>query len=774
MAKVHNIRDVREDILNVLKKQRAPIQLLDLSKQLNIRSESDDYDYMRHILTKMCEEGVVMRHSRRRYSLTRQEKQGLTGVVTLYHDNATVATGDPEIPTVHVRRQHLNTALDGDVVMVTPHAVRDGKKIRGEVVAVLERSAHPITGAIEYDGSFHYLIPDEAKYYVDFLVSEKNLKGAKPGDKVIASFVRWEHANASPEASVDEVIGQSGRAVVEFAAILKEFRLPPTFPKIVEDEAAKFDQPPAKAPKGRTDMTKELIVTIDPDDAKDFDDALSLRKLENGNMELGVHIADVSYYVSEESELDKEALKRGNSTYLVDGVVPMLPEHLSNNICSLVPNKTRFAYSVFMEFTPRGIRKSHRIEETLIKSKRRFTYDEVQKILDGETAKGRKGETETVDLVLALNDLAKVLYEKRMKSGGIDFETQEVKFLLDENKMPIGATIKTRTDATSLVEECMLVANQTVAEHLLQLKKKWRTKDTPPLVYRIHDVPDQSKLNDALAVIRAIGIDAPAGKLTPMQINQVLHAVADLPQKPVVHQLMLRSMSKAVYAETNVGHYGLGFPAYAHFTSPIRRYPDLFVHRALKEYAKGKPDERRWRQLFEQASSVADHTSLRERAAVEAERASAKLAQAILAREHLGEVLEGVVTGVTSFGVFVMITSLSCEGLLHIRDLDDDYYIFDEQRMRLFGRRNKRTLAFGSVLTVKIAKVDVDKRMIDLQLDSSGVRRQSSVDSSPAPKAERPKAKEERPASDVQHPKAKRPKSKRTGSNRPKRRTRES
>lgn len=752
MAKVHNIRDLREDILHVLKKQRAPIQLLDLSKQLNIRSDSADYEYMRHVLTKMCEEGVVMRHSRRRYSLTRTEKQGLTGVLTLYHDNATVATGDPEMPTVHVRRQHLNTALDGDVVMVTPHAIRDGKKVRGEVVAVLERSAHPISGAIEFDGSFHYLIPDEAKYYVDFLISQKNLKGAKQGDKVIATFLRWEHANASPEAVVDEVLGQSGRAVVEFAAILKEFRLPPTFPKEVEAEAAKFAEPTMKAPKGRTDLTKELIITIDPDDARDFDDALSLRTLENGNVELGVHIADVSHYVTEGSELDKEALKRGNSTYLVDCVVPMLPEHLSNNICSLVPNKPRFAYSAFMEFTPKGVRKSYRIEETLIKSKRRYTYDEAQRIINGEKAKKQKGEKEAAELVLKLHELAKVLYAKRMKSGGIDFETQEVRFQLDENKMPIGATIKTRTDATSLVEECMLVANQTVAEHLIQLKKKWKTKDTPPLVYRIHESPDQSKLNDALNVIRAIGIDAPSGKLTPMQINEVLHSVANMPQKPVVHQLMLRSMSKAVYAETNVGHYGLGFPAYAHFTSPIRRYPDLYVHRALKEYAAGKPNERRWRELYEVASSVSDHTSLRERAAVEAERASAKLAQAILAREHVGEVFEGVVTGVTSFGVFVMITELSCEGLLHIRDMDDDYYVFDEQRMRLFGRRNKRTLQFGSELTIKIAKVDVDKRMIDLHLETSkDVRRPASK--------ERPTSEKKRPTS---------------GGRRPKRRSRES
>ncbi len=709
MPKLHDLTSLREDILEILKRSAAPMQMLDISKRLRIRSGTDEYEYLRDVLTKMAEEGLINRHSRRRYSIGQRESAGFTGTLSLYHESATVETGDADIPTIHIRRQHLNTALDGDVVTVKPHALRDGKKVRGEVVAIVERSPHPIAGTIEYDGSFFYLIPDESKYYVDFLVSEKRLNGAKPGDKVAARFVRWEHANASPEAEVTEVLGQSGRAIVEFNAIIREFGLPVEFPKAVEAEAALGKPPSNKIPAGRTDLREELIITIDPDDARDFDDALSLRKLKNGNVELGVHIADVSHYVLPDTALDTEALRRGNSTYLVDRVVPMLPEHLSNDVCSLVPNKPRFAFSVFMEFTKAGVRKRHRIEETVIKSKQRFTYDQVQKIIEG-------ANHEHKPLVMDLHALARSLYQKRMKTGGIDFETQEIKFLLDENKMPIGSVVKTRTDATSLVEECMLAANQAVAEHLIELKKQWKTKDTPPLVYRIHEPPDQDKIKTAVDVVRAMGVNAPSGKLTPQQINAILSEVADRPEKQVVHTLFLRSQSKAVYAETNAGHFGLGFPAYAHFTSPIRRYPDLFVHRALKEYAKGAPSAKRWKELYGKAADVSDHTSVTERAAVDAERASVKLAQTILAREHVGETFIGYVNGVTSFGLFVMLRGLNVEGLLHIKDLGDDYYLFDESRFRLVGRRTRRVLQFGTELTVKIARADVEKRQIDLGL----------------------------------------------------------
>lgn len=709
MPRITSMRDLRSDILDALKRSSTPVQLLELSKMLRIKSDSADYDYLRQILTSLCEEGAVQRMSRRRYGLSRRDTSGFQGVLTIHHERGSVATGDSDIPTITVKRQHMSTAMDGDTVIVKPLALRAGKKTNGEVVAVVKRSNQPISGTIEYDGSFYYLVPDDAKHYVDFLITKENLQGAKPGDKVIATFLRWEHANASPEAVVKESLGQSGKASVEFGAILKEFRLPATFPQDVLDEAEKYRQPGNTVPKGRTDLRKEVIVTIDPDDARDFDDALSLRDAGDGNLELGVHIADVSHYVKEGSALDREALLRGNSTYLVDCVVPMLPERLSNDICSLVPNKPRFAFSVFMTFSSRGNLKDYRIEETVIQSKRRFTYGEVQTII--ETGKGDHAE-----LIAKLHKLARTLNAKRMKQGGIDFETQEVKFVLDEQKKPIKAVVKTRTDATSLVEECMLSANRTVAEHLNNLKKTWKSRTLPPYVYRIHDNPDPEKLSDAIAVIRALGINVPSGKLGPMEINGILQQSQHRPDKAVIHSLLLRSMAKAVYAEHNIGHYGLGFKEYAHFTSPIRRYPDLYVHRALKEYAKGAPSKQRWAELSEIAARVSDITTQTERSAVEAERASVKLAQTIMCREHLGEDHEGTVTGVTSFGVFVTIKDLMCEGLLHIRDLNDDYYYFDEKRYRLVGKRTRRMFAYGTDVRIRIAKANVEKREIDLVL----------------------------------------------------------
>lgn len=711
MKRLTSIRDLRQDILDVLKRSPSAVQLVDLSKQLRIKSDTADYDHLRQVLTSMAEEGLIQRLSRRRYAYGAQHNEGFTGVLTVYHEAASIKTSDPDIPVIHIRRQHMLTALDGDTVLVRPLALRQGKKIRGEVIAVLERSLAPISGTVEYDGSFYYLVSDEHKYMVDFLIAERNLHGAKPGQKVIAQFLRWEHANASPECTVVEVLGQSGKAIIEFNAIRKEFRLPASFAADVEAEAAACQPPGTRVPKGRTDLRKELIITIDPVDARDFDDALSLRDLGRGEYELGVHIADVTHYVQHGSALDLEARKRGNSTYLVDAVVPMLPERLSNDLCSLVPGKPRYAYSVFMTFTKNGTLKEYRIEETVIHSKRRFTYDEVQTIIE-------TGEGDHADLIMQLHRLGRTLNARRMKTGGVDFETQEIKFVLDDQKMPVGAILKSRTDATSLVEECMLAANKTVAEHVDALRKVWRVKETPPFMYRIHDTPDPEKLADAISVIRALGLDVPSGKLGPTHLNLILQQASNRPDKAVIHSLLLRSQAKAVYAEHNIGHFGLGFKHYAHFTSPIRRYPDLFIHRVLKEYAKGSITKGRWSDILHDAGAMSDHCSATERASVEAERASTKLAQVITAREHLGEDHLGIVTGVTNFGVFVQIKDLLFEGLLHIRDLTDDFYYFDEKRWRLVGRRTRRTFQYGTEVFVRIVKVNVEKRNIDLVLAS--------------------------------------------------------
>lgn len=735
MPRINKPRDLRSEILAELSREHTATSLLELGKRLRIKSESADHEHLKQILDRLVDEGAVVKHNRRRYSISRQNTAELVGVLTMHHNHATVRVGKTQETTVQIKRHHLLTALDSDTVRVQMHARSARQKVFGEVVEVINRSELPITGTIEYDGSFYFLVPDDAKYHVDFLVAEKNLGGAKPGQKVVAQFLHWEHANASPEATVQEILGSGGEPSVEFAAILKEFGLPFSFPSDVEHAAAACMPPDGRAVEGRVDIQNKTVITIDPVDARDFDDALSLEEHPNGEVELGVHIADVSHYVPENSIIDEEALRRGTSTYLVDRVVPMLPEALSNHICSLVPNQPRFAYSVFMRFSKTGVLKSYSISETIINSTRRYSYEEAQQVIDAASstttqlpeknrgrATGKKTSKNVASpsvhdaLVLKLHSLSGILYRRRIQHGGIDFETQETKYTVDENMRPQPPTIKVRTEATSLVEECMLAANRVVAEHVQKLMKKWRMPQPPPIVYRIHEEPNAEKLASAVTVVRSLGIDVPSGKLTPMQINAVLAKVRDRPERTVVNTLLLRAMAKAVYSEHNVGHFGLGFTDYAHFTSPIRRYPDLFVHRALKEYAKGKPTPQRVAALYGRAGLVSDQSSATERSAIEAERASQKLAQVMIARDHVGEVHPGQISGVTGFGVFITIDVLLCEGLLHIRDLGDDYYYFDEKRFRLVGRKKKKVLQFGTPLQVVITRADIEKRVIDVAL----------------------------------------------------------
>lgn len=715
MKRLFELQNLRNEVLEALATAASPLQLLELSKKLRIRAGSDEYEYLRDVLDAMAEEGLVSRMSRRRFALPHASDLDITGKMIYHHEKAVIETGNDAMPLISVRRHDMNTALHGDTVRVKLHATPSGKKPRGEVLEIVERADHVITGTLDHDGTFFFLIPDDAKYHVDFLIAEKFLKGARSGDKISARLQQWHSPTASPEAAVNEVLGKSGKATVEFSAILKEFHLPHEFPDHVEQEARAYEEP-LDCADGRYDVRNLTIITIDPEDARDFDDALSLTTLDNGNVELGVHIADVSHYVTSGSGLDSEALQRGNSTYLVDRVVPMLPEHLSNNVCSLVPNKPRNAYSVFMEFSSDGIRKSYRIQETLIQSCRRFTYDEVQQIISG-------GQGDHTELIIRLHGLAKTLFNNRMKHGGIDFETQETRFVLDENLTPTHAVVKTRTQSTSLVEECMLAANRTVAEHLHAIREEWQEKNVPPFVYRVHDRPDSEKLETAVRVIRALGIDVPSGPLRPSQLNAILQQAQHRPDKPVVNSLLLRAMSKAIYSHHNIGHFGLGFADYSHFTSPIRRYPDLVIHRLLKEYAKGTPGTRRTAQLRDTVRYASDQCSQTERQSVEAERASTKLAQTMLAREHVGSDHIGYVTGVTQFGIFVTLNDLMIEGLLHMRDIDDDYYIFDEQRMRVIGRNYRRVFRYGTQLRVRIVKANIDRREIDLKLstDQAGI-----------------------------------------------------
>ena len=707
----HN--DALSDHIIEILKASAPemMKLNDLAKALNIRSDSVEYDALRIKLNDMDQRKQIYKSTRRRFGLRPLgEISAFTGILRFQYNRGSVETGSKEFPIVYVREQELRTALDGDHVRVKLLALKKGKKPYGTITEILQRSEMPISGTLDCDDDFCFLIPDDDKYPVDFLIPKRKMGNAVHGDKVIGKFIKWEDRHKSPEAEIIEILGKSGDPSVEFAGIMKEFELPASFPVIVEEEAKAVAVIPSETElKKRRDLRDLTIITIDPDDAKDFDDALSLEKLSNGNMRLGVHIADVTAYVAEDSALDKEALKRATSTYLVDRVVPMLPESLSNVICSLQPHVTRLAFSVFMECDAQGNVIDYDIAETVINSKRRFTYAEAQDIID--TGKG-----DLQDLILDLHALATLLREKRYRSGGVDFVTQETKFILDEQRNPIKAILKSRTDATSLVEECMLLANQTVAIALEQMSKSMLKKGLLPFVYRVHDEPDMIKLKGVLGFVRQLGIQVPNGTPSSRQLNTILENAGHLPEIMIINQFMLRSMAKAIYLEENIGHYGLGFAHYTHFTSPIRRYPDIIVHRLLKEYARSKPSDARFRYLQDYVVEASAHCSLRERLAVDAERASIRLASAQLALKYKGGIFNGRVTGVTSFGLFILLDELNIEGLLHMSDLSDDYYYFDEAQFRLIGKKTKKVFRIGTTLTVKISNANIDKRQIDLSL----------------------------------------------------------
>ncbi len=701
-------QELIQQILDILREESSPLRINDLSKLLRIKSDTNEYNILRDTLEDLTNKQILEKLPRRRFSIKNiQENSTIIGIFKIYHNKAIVETENSQIPKINIKDRFYNTALDGDTVSVQLHASKIGKKPKGEVFQVISRNRTDIVGTLDNNGYFFFIVPDDENYYVDFLVPENKLKNAKLGDKVKARFLKWPDPSISPTAEIIEVIGKAGVPVVEYDSIIKEFEISEEFPEDVISDAKKFKAPGKRKPAGRLDLRDELIITIDPFDAKDFDDALSLKMLENGNYWLGVHIADVSHYVVENSKIDIEARFRGNSIYLVDRVVPMLPEELSNEICSLKPNEPRFAFSCFMEISPKGAIKNYEVHESIIDSKRRYNYDEVLEIIE-------TGEGDNSELILQLYKLSDTLRNKRFNEGSINFDTREYKFILDENKYPIDVKVRTTTKSTSLVEECMLIANKTVANYFTKLSSKLLKVGMLPTLYRVHDEPDTKKLLEVIEFVRSMSKFSLNKSPNSKDINKLLQSFDNLPEKPIVHQVLIRTMAKAVYSPTNIGHYGLGFAEYVHFTSPIRRYPDLIVHRLLKEYMKLAPDSSRLSYLKVFCRDAGRHCSETERTAMEAERASVKLTHSVMAKGLIGETFDGTISGVTSFGLFVQMDGNYAEGLLHIRDLKDDYYVFDETKFRLVGRRHKKIYGFGTRIRVKIIKVSIDKRTIDL------------------------------------------------------------
>ncbi len=608
---------------------------------------------------------------------------------------------------IYVKTNDLNFAVDGDrvKVQITSQASH-GFRSEGRVMEIVSRAREEFVGRVEISPKFCFVVPDNRKIHFDVFVFPEKTGGARHNDKVIVKIDNWhDNKNRSPLGHVTMVLGQAGENEAEIHSIMAEFGLPFQFPENVEQAAEEIPtEITAKDLEKRRDFRSITTFTVDPEDAKDFDDALSIEYLDNGDYEIGIHIADVSHYVQEKSILEKEALQRATSVYLVDRTIPMLPEKLSNGLCSLRPNEEKLTFAAVFKMDAEGKVKGKWFGRTIIESDRRFSYEEAQVGIE-------TGEGDYAKELQILNDLAKLLRSKRFQQGAVNFETTEVKFRLDEKGKPLEVIPKIRKDAHKMIEEFMLLANREVATHIYKWGAKTSKDEPNTFVYRTHDDPDPEKLDNFSKFAARFGHKMSIAGNISGSLNKLMDEIEGKPEQGVLEQLAIRSMAKAKYTTKPIGHFGLAFEHYTHFTSPIRRYPDVMVHRLLWHYLEGGKSPE-----MEPVEQKCVHSSEREKNAADAERASIKYKQVEFMQSMLGEDFDGIVSGVTEWGIYVEITSTKCEGMIRMADMDDDFYEFDEKNFRVIGRRNKRIITLGDKLTVKVAKTDIDRRTIDLML----------------------------------------------------------
>lgn len=717
-----DILQERKDKIIAFMKEAAykPLKFSELAVVLDVPRE--DRGKLAEILESLEREGVIYRTKKDRYGIAERMNLIVGHIQRHERGYGFLVPDDPNVPDIFVPADGMAGAMHNDRVLVRiTSRGTDGRRAEGEVVKILERAVTRVVGTFESSRYFGFVVPDDRKIHGDIFIPKDETNGARPGQKVVAEIVKWPDGRRNAEGKIVEIIGNSGEPGVDILSIMKAYDLTETFPDDVMAQAEKIpDTVTEDMVKGRRDLRDLRLFTIDGEDAKDFDDAVSIEVLPDGNYRLGVHIADVSYYVREGTPLDREALKRGTSVYLVDRVIPMLPAKLSNGICSLNPGVDRLAFTVMMDIDHSGKVIRQEIFESVIRSVERMTYTDVYKILEEGDRELAERYSHLVGDFRTMKELALILRARRMARGAMDFNFDEAKVILDENGKPIDVKRYEITIANRIIEEFMLVCNETVAEHFF-----WTGM---PFVYRIHEEPDSEKIAAFAEFAKNLGYPLKGlHNIHPGALQDVLERVKGKREELIVSTVMLRSLAKARYSHQNVGHFGLAARYYCHFTSPIRRYPDLIIHRLIKEQLKGGFSEEREEKLSEVIPEIARKCSERERAADEAERETEDLKKVEYMKQRVGEVFDGIISNVTSFGMFVGLEN-TVEGLVRISDMNDDYYIYDDKRYMLIGERTGKIYRIGDPVRVLLVKADVESRQIDFVIEEhvkggSNVRR---------------------------------------------------
>ncbi len=702
--------NIESKILEIL--QKKPYQTYkpkQLAKMLQISNQK--YPAFKKELKELVAEGKIFKYRGGRLGLGRKVTE-VVGKLHVKTQGYGFLITEDGLTDIFISESNMATALHGDTVRVQLFARPEGKNQEGEIVEVIKRARKNIVGTFQQGKYWSTVVADDLKIQRDFYIAPEHTMNASHGNKVVIHLLEWEDKHLNPIGQVVEILGDPAKPGIDIVSVARSFDLPAQFSRRALTEAERIsDQIPESEIERRLDWRNELTFTIDPIDSKDFDDAVSLKILENGNYLLGVHIADVSHYVIQDSNLDKESQDRGTSVYLVDRVVPMLPERISNEVCCLKPDEDKLAFSMLIELAPMADIVNYEIRESIIHSDRRFTYEEVQDIIEGKIKDKKFAKT-----IMQMLALSKKLIENREARGSLDFASQEVRFRLDEAGKPISIEKLLQKDSHRIIEESMVLANSIVARHVAQYLKD-ALNDTLPFPYRIHEKPSLEKLKDFTKFTQALGLEfVPRKRVTPMVFQKLQQSIMGSEVQVLVEEVMIRTMMKARYSSKNEGHFGLALKHYCHFTSPIRRYPDLIAHRLVKHYLQ-QPDKPfiKKREL----DRICEHATEREIQAMEAERASIKVKQLEFMKNRIGETFHGIISGVTSFGIFVKLTDYLIEGMVHITNLRDDYYIYEETKYRLVGQYHGQIYQLGDPVVVMVVLVNLEERIIDFELIES-------------------------------------------------------